>query len=288
MMLAIMVTLILLVVCFTVGKRFLCINSRYAIYERSGKTYMRLFRNMIQWNPEYCELGKYRYPEFSSLSEMKHMLLSGDISDVSLGGIQFREDQRFFEICSLNDLYTACLPDGLSVSTVVLSRMNYSFKLTDAVDASCVYIADDTYGSLTCADYESYMRQYNSIFVDLAGENRTVFKEEDVPDRDGHVTYFKVEDGYYRNAPYDEIDVCYQIATEQGYTYVSERYSVNWTFYADGPQQEPTASSELECIYICGTSGNRYFYGSIRNLAERPSVEWLASFGLQEFAENGN
>jgi len=200
------------------------------------------------------------YPEFPSIAEMKRAVENGELTESEVYALtrNSRENPAVSEICNLNGLFEAVYPDNLTLERIDLTGNSYRF------------VFQENYGYLWCMEKSSYDNYYKN-YTDPVGA-RTLLSEETVKDRDAVVTCSE-------DAAKGEVvrTVRYELPVSDGTVYVMESYKTDTT--------QNDGAEKLERLEIFGNAHGQYFYMFLMELAERPTVEWLTSVGLREFAE---
>ncbi len=205
-------------------------------------------------------------PTFSSIAEMKKRIKSGDISSEEYGRILaafgYSKDDResykeWTEICDLDRLYDLKLPKDVSYDKVEWYGRDYVFILDS--DSS-------VRGSIVCCPEEYLTECYNSSSLDAVAEKcERVLSDKKVSDRNARVLeYENTADGIKRKI------ISYEILRPDGVLVVEEHY-------------DSVSASVPRSIKLYGTHHDGCFYGTLSDLPERPSVDWLTEFNLREY-----
>ena len=193
---------------------------------------------------------------FNTVDEMVAAIRSNSLSAVQCEIIRnsFPQNGNGFLVIDLDHVYNATLPDELTVGGVDWEGPSYTFEFYDE---------NGVFGNLrvlTKEDYETLYADQYTAFFDRAGI--TVLSRENVAERNAEVILYETADGTYRAIRY---------ALSNGATVV-ETYSA--------PGGTPLASPDTVELYR--ETGSAAFYAELYELTERPTVEWLSKFGLQE------
>lgn len=211
------------------------------------------------------------YPKFSSVSEMRQGIITGSYmeeplaeaymyaltssSEVSTGTI---------EICNLDKLYECTTPSDMDTLNIVWYGGSYLFNLS----------GETTLAGIHCCDQEEYIANFNEGYMDfLSNPKVVVTNQEAIEERSATV--------YYSTTSIAEMkDICYEIIDGDKHIFIQETYLLE----SNHDLLEESSATPLS-IKLWGTENAGYFYGSIHNLSERPSVEWLSQFGIREYVE---
>ena len=227
-------------------------TEKYTIYWEDGKCYMR-FRSVNGSDSGSAEeMERIYYPEFSSVKEMKEALSKGDLSDREIEALMLYSSSKsnIVEICDVSKFYEACLPENTSISYVIFGGTWYQFELSN--------------GNIACVVKEDYLRELERYHTGGGlSDNNEIISVENVADRNAEVTKYVYMDKTVTIVRYEN-----ELA--KGSQNVMELYNDK-----DG----------LVLINLAGECDGAYYVASILDISERPSLEWLASFGLREYVE---
>lgn len=199
---------------------------------------------------------------FQSLAEMKDDILTNNFSEEEISNIQrfLKDENGQIPSFDVQNLYEPTTPADMSFSKILWEGSSYSFEYNYA----------GTYGSsfyIKIIPQHSFNTWLEIYFTKYKDQNiRRIMTIETDPERDA--TVYAI-----RNA-YNEVckSVLYTIASGEKILYISE-------FYVPESSPGPTY------ISILGEYHNQYFWISMFDFPERPSLEWLSSFGLREYTE---
>lgn len=269
MLLIVLMALLLLCACGITADNIIYKGEKYSVYEQNGSYYLDIFgySDMLKEieNSEMAALVKAPWVDFSSVAEMKQAIESGNIPESTLlGFITVQQDGTPIEICDLNNLYDITMPTDVSFEEVTWYGSHYVFD----------FLRNEMYGYLQVIDQQNYEREYANLDINNWSAPQTIISEETVKDRNATVVRYRNDTGEYKI-------INYQIETESGMMYVSEHYSLGFSFHLSG---DPEPSETIpDTIDFCGTSGDAYFHGWMSDFSERPSVQWLSEFGVVEY-----
>ena len=227
-------------------------TEKYTIYWEDGKCYMR-FHSVKESNSGNAEeMGKSYYPEFSSVKEMKEALSKGDLSEREIETLMLysSSNRNILEICDISKFYEACLPENASISYVMFGGTWYHFELSN--------------GNIACVNEEDYLRELERYHTGGGlSDSNEIISVENVADRNAEVTKYVYMDKTVTIVRYEN-----ELA--KGSQNVMELYN---------------DKEGLVLINLAGECDGAYYVASILDLSERPSLEWLAAFGLREYVE---
>lgn len=243
-------------------------TEQYTIYWENGKCYLKSYvvdKGDSDSNTGINAMSYYvSYPHFSSLSEMKLRLTTGDLSEDEIYALTFRQEDKStgIEIMDINHLYEAVFPSDLTVDYIEFSGKGYRYCFKELT------------GSITCFDEESYNYNFELVYQNPSGV-RTLLSQE-IDQENKTITYSQNNDGkVYKTVTYSTIARNIPI-------HVSELYLVNIT--------DETESETLTMLDILGVKETQHFMVSFIHLEDADtehniSEEWISSFGLREYVE---
>lgn len=245
-------------------------NEKYTIYSEGGKCYLKFSDTFatrgLRANANGCVI--YPGPSAGTLPELQKKLLSGDFEVTSLYSL-IRCDtdgDNTLEILDPDECQIPILPKDLQIDSVGWSGCAYGFSLTDKADG-------ERRGSTLWVDENTFRSRFGECFTALSPETHTVLDDTVVSDRNARVIHLTTSAAEQRH-------VCYTLPGANGYTlYIREVY----TLRAFSNPNIRTSDSVPQFFHIFGANGEYFFYGSFSEPEERPSVEWLSSFGLTPF-----
>ena len=243
-------------------------TEKYTIYWENGKCYLK--SNMVDTGDSEGNSGinatsySVSYPHFSSISEMKRRLTTGNLSEDEIYALTFRQSDpnTGIEIMDINNLYEAMYPENLTVDYIQLSEKGYSFYFKELN------------GSIACFDEESYNYNFELIYQNPSGVRTFLSQEMDQENKT--ITYSQNNDGkVYKTVTYTA--VAHNIPI-----YVSELYLVN--------NADKANSETLTKLDVFGVKDTQHFMVSFFRLEDTAvgqgiSEEWIASLGLRKYVE---
>ena len=196
--------------------------------------------------------------EFSSVAELKnsvtqHLLDEGDKSIVATF---FEEGEHGIRVCDFDRLLVPTLPEGYESLGLYWTGEQYS-HCTEST----------SYGTATfkCNSVEGYERDlerdYISSFDKDFKREHPDYKEEELADRNAvQITYENTK------------HIRYTLTTEDKVFKVDEIYSA-------------VTDITPNCVKVYCTEGEFNYIIELRRLIERPSEEFLLSFGMELYSE---
>lgn len=248
----------------------------YSITEEDGSYYL----NFSDGNepPEWYssqEAGLL----FDSLTEMQNVFLNNKLTEDQICQIKdsfSKDSQGRIQICDMNHLQQPVLSSDLALGMVELTGQNYAFFVnsihTDSVSSdSPILSAGSYFQCLTKESYDSiFERKYEDFF-----EQKTVHLTSTTEGPDRNSTVYD----YYTNSA-ELRQIRYVLTVGSKTLYIDEGYRLN--IVDDLLPVSDTVPSRIE---IFGCDNGRYFHVYLSGFSERPSVEWLSSFGLTDFVK---
>lgn len=225
-------------------------TEKYTLFWEDGKSYMEYHPGEGNEASDGNALAIAHYPTFSSIREMREKLITGDLAEEEITELMRNapKDSDVVEICNINKLYEATYPKDMTLKRIKLFGTGYSFELDN--------------GYIICTSKDGYLSEFDRIYNGKGFGGITILSVEKVADRNAEVTR-------YDNVGTECSWVRYTNETDYGTQYVMEIY------------MEDT----LMLVYIFGTSNGGYYHADFSGLEERPSLEWISSFGLREYVE---
>lgn len=205
-------------------------------------------------NEHYSSCGIYIYVHFNSIYDLRNSFLTGNFDE---------EEIKYFEmVCNrskgnpvipnLSNLYSPTLPFGLSVTSV---------RWSGGEGYHYIYCSNrtSTTGTVKVITEEEYHTYFANEFDP---ETSNTYQHEVVKEK----TIIRNATIVYHGDMYKEI--FYSL-----YSLSGDKVYVNETY--DNVNDDVPSS-----IFMLGSSNGAYFTVHITNCSVRPSVLWLASFGL--------
>lgn len=257
---------VLCLICATVLCCTACGKKPYDIIEVDGKHYMS-FNTYLLGESAISDIGRYAGVslQFTSIAQMKKKFESGAFNDNELHALQLKCMANFgtVEICDLDNLYDVRMPEDVTLRQVNWEGIRYSFSLDSQFAASCTVGCETSknYSHLLLTEYE--LAPYNTNGYD--------FQEVKSYDPDGIQLFYRTDHAEYKI-------IKYEIHDENRTLYVTESYRL-----VSYKNISKTSSTVPHLIYMLTEENGAFVSVRIYDPIERPSVEWLSSFGLTPY-----
>lgn len=201
--------------------------------------------------------------EFGSMDEMVRDIKTGNFTEKELQNLsRFRKDEDGRTIlCDLSKLYDVYTPEEFDEKKILWSGAGYHFVLLGTGSDFQVHM-------YSISDSSKEENIENLISCDSV-VNFTLLSTEQIEDRNATVIIFTSETYY---GVKDHKRVYYTIRDENKEVFVCENYT-------------PSTDVVPSTVYIYGTENGMNYVVNLRNLQERPSVEYLMGFGYREYVE---
>ena len=260
--------IVLFLICATVLCCTACGKKPYDIVEKDGKHYIS-FNTYLLGERRVSKNGCYAgvsLPDFTSIAQMKKKIESGDFEENELRAIEAKckENNGLLEICDLDSLCDVQMPQDVALHDISWWGNGYGFNLRGQNVDSC---------NIDCEIAEEYNYSFQKYYAkcpyskDMAYD----FREEKSYDPEGTQIFYKTGAGDFKV-------VKYEIREENRILYVSEEYRL--TNYRGTLDTSTTVPYRIKMF----TEENGAFVTvSIYEPTERPSVEWLSSFGVTPY-----
>jgi hypothetical protein len=240
-------------------------NELYKMYTEDGKWYIE-FNQATDGEDSYVlttNLVGITYPEFDSAADLANMLKSGNIRDDCIRHLKRISDKNVIEIFDPNKICDLKTPNSLIYENVDWVSKVYKFSIK----------AENFHGYVECYDFdqEQYIRKFEE-FRNFPNENQTVTGETTMEDRNAKVVFSNT-------LACDLKNILYKIASGESEIYVNEKYVLRY-FDESAHLLDAVSETVPKSIEIFGSDGTHYWRGWFKGFKERPSVEWLSSFGL--------
>ena len=242
-------------------------NESYKMYIEDGKWYIELkeevFDSVISTNDFYISV--VARPFYDSAADMKKVLTSKELPDGFIKTCKgwFVEDGRKrLEIGDPNKICELKTPEGLTYDAVGVDVTCYGFHFNKG----------ETTGTIYTGNKESYDRSFEKEYVSFPSNGNMVTSETTTEERNARIVFSS-------NSVTDQKHIFYKITAGESEIYVIEQYILK--YYDVDDEDEDTSDTVPSKIYLYGNDGANYWFGWFRGVKERPTVEWLSSFGLE-------
>lgn len=254
--------IILLIVILAVVLLLLFYSAKdYLLIKKSGKYYISLDERYHE-SVSCCDIAPVIF--FDSVAEMKNRILFGDFTEEELKEIgRFYMEDGLIPITDISKLYEPLYPDDFNGYTVSWTGSNYyyTFYNTDHTRWEYLTISSSSYYPEHIEKLMDYKNQYTEF---LSSE---CILEKVVSEADRNATAF-----YFKRPGHIEFKVVIYQFKNRGTTFtIYEKYELD------------KSDSVPRFVKVYGDYQGMYFYFSMYDLEERPSVEWLSQFGIKKF-----
>lgn len=205
---------------------------------------------------------------FDSLEDMRNRIMNNLLTEGELAIMQSSfpktEDGNVI-VPNMNDLYQPILPDDLGCAQVGLCGTTYTFHLdaNSLLGSGYVHFYDDE------AYDNVFAEQYTNFFDN---ERITVVESWQDEDRSSTVTLYTTNAGTFHH-------VIYTISNNGKDIIVSETYCIE-SKNSILLKASDTVPYRMN-VFVQDNGNKCRIY--LTRLTERPSVEWLSSFGVEEY-----
>ncbi|MBQ3507150.1 MAG: hypothetical protein IJA91_01255 [Clostridia bacterium] len=212
-----------------------------------------------------CQLGEIY---FDSMADLATGFRENKLDDYQRIILQaaFTKTEKGFQICDLNHLYDAALPEGAYVSSVALHSTTYDFFVRGELfkSGSISYVDDWTVSKDRMYDWS---------------KGTTVTREEEST-FDG-VPCRIVE---YYNSTQTYRDIFIETEKDGKTVYMVLRYLLE----DQRPFPERVADTAPWNVRMYCEDNGVFYDVSLKELTETPTYEWLSSFGLTPYVPSAN
>ena len=207
------------------------------------------------------------YPEFDTLSEMKAYIKAGDFTDseimtfINSGAI---DTAGRLEVFNIEKLYDITAPSDLTKEKIAWEGKYYSISFeSDQANAFVCVVNREA--------YDSIIEEKNQAAFQ---PDHQILSEEQIEDRDARVVYYQSNTAKLKR-------YYYTLESNGNELYICEVYRLEMFNRTDIPVSESVPRG----IDIVGKNDDGYFHVYLSGFKERPSVEWLSSFGIEDYVE---
>ncbi|MBQ2739001.1 MAG: hypothetical protein IJE22_04570 [Oscillibacter sp.] len=247
---------------------FVCENEYYRIYRENGKTYMEFLK---EYTPEDRISTGPGWLSAVSVRELKSDILNGRLSGLHLFTLRNLSDGQRLEVIDPETLHEPALPENVTCESVTWAGDRCSFRIESNV--GCGY-ADILFRDEFAERFHFYYSW------EVGHENDDMVEERNVPERNAlysrFIAYTPTAYGSYRSDTHEYLRYC--IATRQGNVFVVEEHKNGYDGLILYPSEEEPVP---EKVHLFCESPEGYLAVTLDVLRERPSVEWLAAFGVK-------
>lgn len=259
-----------------------CAPNPYQVINEDGQYYIVINQKESapkNTNKTVYEGSEQPYIVFESVDEMKNDILSGNYSEEEWGALIRLSKFSYFDgkipICNLDTLCEPVFPTMYDSYTIRWTGVDYSFKLLDADEKDVrvvVVLSKDEYDKKV----ERWRNWQDYIDTGIYDEEIDLQIDSEQNAALYSYTYWYFNTNGYGNALHEaQKDYIYLFEANGNVYYVFEHYAEN------------TSANVPEYVQIYGKSNDMYFWIAIFDPLERPSREWISSFGLVPYQESG-
>ncbi len=256
--------LVLLIICSTIICATACGEKPYDIIEVDGKHYIS-FNTYLLGERAISDIGRYSSVSlpFTSIAQMKKKFESGAFDDYELCALQLKcmANCGTVEICDLDNLYDVRMPEDVTLRQVNWEGDSYTFSLDSQLTESCF---------VSCKTAKDYDYLYKTEYkLAPSTDNGYDFQETKSYDPEGIQIFYKTDRAEFKL-------IKYEICQEDRTIYVAEEYRLASVIGG-------TSQTVPYLIHMFTEEDGAFVYVRISDPTERPSVEWLSSFGVTPY-----
>ena len=258
--------ILILVVCLSLGSckneeriKYPLIGDRYTLTKEGDTVYFNFVDETLKPSATLSSKSIVRVVFFSSMQEMYTKITTFQLTEDDLLMVKyFPREKKGIPIVDVNALYAPTHSEALHVRHVEWRGESYKYQFSLDTHSSCKMIP---------CSRKAYLSLYAKALQDI--KRKDFEKIESVQDRNA------VEGEY--QTPYGGVKFAwYTLSRDNKIFHVIEEYFI--------PENDSSmTNSRLTYLKIYGEDDGNYFYVELKNLAERPTEEWLLSFGLEPF-----
>ena len=249
------------------GKEIYSEKELYKMYTEDGKWYIEFKRAADEEEGDTLSHNSIAitYPKFESATDFANMLKRGNIPDEYIEPLRYISKNNVLEICDPNKICDLKMPNSLVYEHISWYGDMYHFSIKK----------EEFRGYVECYDFDQ--DQYNQKYEEyrnFPNENHTVTSDIAVEDRNARIVYSYTSTCEQKN-------ILYKITAGKSEIYVIEEYVIQSLDEELTDLFNIVSDTIPYSITILGSDGTNYWYGWFMGFEERPSVEWLSSFGLK-------
>lgn len=272
--LSLIISLIFIITCFTScgPEPYGGDNERYDLVTIDGQDYL-VIKDEIMPKIKEIEDNTYYHGDwilaagdYDTVEEFVDTVKNGKLSDEDLARIKnlLENDSNGILICDFENIQATRVPDGYVLRDVYWNGELYEYYLyapDPGNNSSCIYWVFD--------NRELYERNTVDTEAEYVENNSEYITE--VKKVDNRTEY------YCKGEKIKWKTVWYTITQGESVIQVQEKYKA---IENDGD----SSSEEVpEYIDLYGSKEGVYFYISITKPLEKPTVEWLSQFGIEDY-----
>lgn len=247
-------------------------NENYEIIQSGEVCYLQFQKDKYFGGTSGDGMSVKEYPTFRTISEMREGVIKGNFTENELRTLQndaFKNGGAL-PVMDLNNLYEVTVPYNVGISGYIWGGGFYSARLFYGGDHSFIIHDHES--------REKMLDEYNKVFERVASryDFREIWRGTD-PSTGEQVLY-------YANS-YGQLSISHYTLRSGGKTlYVDETWAGPCP-YVEENCDEASSGACIMNIRILGEENGVYFWYSLGEMSERPSAEWLLSFGLTPYVE---
>lgn len=251
----------------------------YVLKEENGKFYMyfseeylKSIRSGATLLPGMQITAPSKTLKFSTVAEMKIAFETGTFSDENLIALARRARNGVVEIPDPNKLLAPDLPSGIKVEGVWSELTYYEIAISSSYNCKsdnchCDYFIIDF-------DGERYEDCFENYIVNYKAGAQIVISEQSIEDRNATELVYTNSTGKYKR-------LLYQIESNGRTLHIVEHYVIEHSYPGHYHYLSETIPANVRIF--CEEDGVSWF-ADLEAFEERPSVEWLTSFGVKSLA----
>ena len=239
-------------------------NSNYTLCNIGDENYL-IFKDIN--NTIFGIDSMYGNLRFDSLKDMKNAILNNGLTKEEMAIIynSFPKNENGIRILDVRKLYAPVTPDGFKTMQVTLSGQTYAFIMqNENAVASFSYLTKDIY-TTKYGEFKNFAD--NSLI--------TIQTTEKILERNATVEWYTTSVAKLKR-------IYYEINVGETKLTVEEEYVIE---HQESFVKTSETVPSTVTIYGENESDGTYFQVYLSYLSERPSVEWLSFFALEEYNE---
>ena len=251
----------------------------YELKEENGKYYMHFSDEYLKsiasgdaLVPDGSSqiLAPSKTLKFSTVSEMRIAFESGAFSDENLAALARRAVDGTVEIPDPNKLLAPDLPAGINVKGVWSNLTYYDIAISSSYNCE----SENCHYDYFKIDFEGeqYKDYFEYYIVNYKTGAKTIISEKTIEDRNAIELVYTNSTGRYKK-------LLYQLESNGRTLHIAELYVMEHTSPDLHHYMSDTIPTNIKIF--CEEDGVSWFV-DLEAFAERPSVEWLSSFGVKE------
>ena len=248
-------------------------NENYEIIQSGEVCYLQFQKDKYFGGTSGDGMSVKEYPTFRTISEMREGVIKGDFTENELRTLQndaFKHGGAL-PVTDLNNLYEITVPSNASIRCYVWYGGYYA----------AIFSHGNSEQSFIIQDYESH--------IDLLDEDNKTF--ERVASRYDFQEIWRGTDTvtgeqalHYSNSAGSWTISLYTIRAGGKTLHIKETWAGPCP-YVEENCDEAIYGGHIMKMRIIGEENGEYFWYNLGNMSERPSAEWLMSFGLTPYEE---